>query len=99
MGFFTSYIKDLLDAGHTVDIATNETASPVRECYSQWGCRIFPISTSRSPFSGGNILAVGQIKKIVEGGNYDIVHCHTPIAAACARLACRSLRKKGVNVI
>ena len=99
MGFFTSYIKDLLAAGHTVDIATNEATSPVRECYSQWGCNIFSISTSRSPFSSGNIKAVGQIKKIVEEGMYDIVHCHTPIAAACTRLACRNLRKKGVKVI
>ena len=27
--------------------------------------------------------AIKEIKKIVEAGDYDIVHCHTPIAAAC----------------
>ena len=99
MGFFTSYIKDLLGAGHTVDIATNDAVSPIPECCRKWGCNTYRLSTSRSPFSPGNIKAVGQIKKLVETGKYGIVHCHTPIAAACTRLACRSLRKKGVRVI
>lgn len=99
MDFFLSFIKELLDEGHTVDIASNFEERKVSECYYQWGCRVYPIATSRSPFSTGNIKAVAQIRKLVEEGNYDIVHCHTPIAAACTRLACRNLRKKGVKVI
>nr|WP_278245697.1 glycosyltransferase [[Eubacterium] cellulosolvens] len=35
----------------------------------------------------------------VEEGKYDLVHCHTPIAAAVTRVACRPLRKKGVKVL
>lgn len=99
MGFFTSYIHELITQGHTVDIASNLEAGKVQDCYREWGCKTFQISTSRSPFSPGNIKAVGQIKKLVAEGGYDIVHCHTPIAAACTRLACSSLRKKGVKVI
>lgn len=97
--FFISCIRELLDEGHKVDIASNLEDDQVPECYYRWGCKVYPISTSRSPFSSGNIKAVAQIKKLVEEGSYDIVHCHTPIAAACTRLACRSLRKKGVKVI
>jgi len=97
--FFISCIRELLDEGHTVDIASNLEDDQVPECYYRWGCKVYPISTSRSPFSSGNPRAVTQIKKIVEEGKYDIVHCHTPIAAACTRLACRSLREKGVKVI
>ena len=51
MGFFRSFIRELLDAGHSVDIATNESAVQVQPCYREWGCRIFQISCSRSPFS------------------------------------------------
>ena len=29
---------------------------------------------------------------------YEIIHCHTPIAAFCTRLACRTLRKNGTRV-
>lgn len=98
MRFFESLIKDLLDAGNVVDIATNEDDSKVPTCYREWNCKIWPISCTRSPLNCGNLKAVHEIRKIVKNGNYDIVHCHTPIAAACTRLACRPLRKKGVKV-
>lgn len=98
MGFFNSFIKQLLDDGNEVQIATNETNAKVPECYREWGCRIHPISCSRSPFDLGNIKAISQIRRIVKGNGYDIVHCHTPIAAMCTRIACRPLRKDGLKV-
>ena len=99
MLFFKKFINELIQEGHTVDIATHESEkSKVAECYREWGCKVYQISTSRSPLNRGNIAAVNQIKKIVSENDYEMVHCHTPIAAACTRLACRSLRKKGVKV-
>ncbi len=98
MGFFESFIKELIADGHTVDIATNAELSPVPEIYNRLGCKVYPLSCSRSPFSSGNIKAVKEIKGIVAENGYDIVHCHTPIAAACTRLACRKARKNGLKV-
>ena len=43
MGFFKSLIRELLDKGNVVDIATNESVSKVQECYREWGCKIYPI--------------------------------------------------------
>lgn len=99
MCFFKSLIKELVDAGHTVDIACNDTASSVPSCYNEWGCKTYRISCSREPISNGNAKAVKEIHFIVESGNYDIVHCHTPVAAACTRCACRGLRKSGLKVL
>lgn len=100
MCFFTSLVKELLDQGYSIDIATNECngESIVPECYREWGCKVFHIETSRSPLRMGNIRAIKTINRIAREGNYDIVHCHTPIAAACTRLACNRLRKNGVKV-
>ena len=98
MSFFTSFIKHLLDEGHAVDIATNEKNSKVPACYREWGCTVYQIDTSRSPVDRGNMKAIGQIKRLAESGKYDIVHCHTPIAAICTRLACRKVRKSGTKV-
>ena len=98
MSFFTSFIKYLLDEGHTVDIATNEKDSKVPACYREWGCTVYQIDTSRSPVDRGNMKAIGQIKRLAERGKYDIVHCHTPVAAICTRLACRKVRKSGTKV-
>lgn len=92
MMFFKSIIRSLLDNGHTVDIATNETDFEVPDYYKEWGCKIYPISTSRSPFSLGNFKAIKQIRKIAK--DYDIVHCHTPLAGMAARMGCKPLRKK-----
>lgn len=99
MCFFQPLIQNLLNSDNTVDIACNEATSKIPDCYRQWRCDIFPISWERSPFSSGNLKAIKQIRNIVNEGHYDIVHCHTPIAAACTRIACRKARKNGVKVI
>ena len=99
MTFFKSFVRALLDEGHTVDIATNEADTPIPRCYRDWGCTVHQIDTSRSPLCKGNLLAVKQLKSLVENGGYDIVHCHTPIAAMCTRLACRKQRKRGTKVV
>ena len=98
MGFFNSFIRQLLDEGNDVEIATNETDAQVPECYREWGCQIHPISCTRFPFDLGNMKAISQIRRIVKENGYDIVHCHTPIAAMCTRIACRPLRKNGLKV-
>lgn len=99
MSFFKEFIKELLDEGHTVDIATNYSTSSPPECYAEWGCRIFSLTCSRSVLNKGNIRAIKQIEELVQKEKYDIVHCHTPIAATCTRIACGKLRKtQGVKV-
>ena len=99
MYFFKDLIRDLLDEGHTVDIACNEKIKPLLPCYREWGCHVFPISCTRSPFSKANFSAIKEIQRTVAEQKYDIVHCHTPVASACTRLACRKLRKSGLTVI
>lgn len=98
MGFFKSFIKKLTDNGNQVELACNNTDS-IPDFYIDNGFNIHSIDCSRSPLDKGNLKAIGQIKKIVSGGNFDIVHCHTPIAAACCRIACMKSRKKGLKVI
>ena len=98
MGFFKSFIKKLSDDGNQVELACNNTAN-VPEFYVENGFKIHSIDCSRAPINKGNLKAVKQLKKIVENGHFDIVHCHTPIAAACCRIACRKARKNGTKVI
>ena len=97
MDFFISFIRELIRRGHTVDIACG-SPEEVSACYREWGCGIYPLSCSRSPLKPGNYTAVRELKKLVSEKDYDLVHCHTPVAAACARLACRPFRKKGLKV-
>lgn len=98
MNFFKKFIEELVQEGHMVDIACNNNISTVPELYDELGCKIYSIQTSRSPFNKGNLYAIKQIRQFVEKEKYDIVHCHTPIAAMCTRIACRQARKKGTKV-
>lgn len=97
MEFFEEMIRAFIKKGHVVDIATNESNYPVPDCYREWECKIHQIACVRNPLKRENFKAIQQIKQIA--AHYDIVHCHTPIAAACTRIACRGLRKNGVRVI
>ena len=98
MPFFKLFIRDLLNKGVVVDIASNNNLFPVPEYYREWGCKVFSLSCSRSPMDKGNLISIKEIRELVENNADDIVHCHTPIAAACTRIACRHIRKKGSKV-
>jgi len=92
--FFKPHIEMLVQEGHQVDIACNDRDLPLDALYGRLGCRSYRVAFSRSPLSTDNLKAYGQLKKVIENGNYDIVHCHTPNASVITRLVCRKFRKR-----
>lgn len=59
----------------------------------------YDVDIRRSPFSLKNIKAYKQLKRIINQGNYDIIHVHTPMGAVLGRLAAIGARKNGTKVI
>lgn len=53
----------------------------------------------RNPLSKSNLRAYKKLKNILEQNRFDLIHCHTPIAAMFSRLAARGTRKNGTKVI
>jgi glycosyltransferase involved in cell wall biosynthesis len=92
--FFKPHIEMLVRAGHQVEIACNDCDLPLDALYAQLGCGFHQIDFSRSPLSPDNVKAYGQLKAVIDNGNFDIVHCHTPNASVITRLAGRKFRKK-----
>ena len=92
--FFKPHIRMLVEEGHQVDIACNDRDLALDSLYSELGCRFHRVDFSRSPLSSGNLRAYGQLKKVIQAGGYDIVHCHTPNASVITRLVCRRFRRK-----
>lgn len=97
--FFKPHIKMLVEEGHKVDVACNDTDLPVDAFFEELECQVFHIPFSRSVVSKENIKAYRQIKALIQREKYDIVHTHTPNASAIVRFACRKMRKKGLKVI
>ncbi len=62
---------------------------------------VWDVDLSRNPLDPRNFLwAPNTIRRIVEQGQYDIVHVHTPVAALVTRYSLNNLRKSSkVKVI
>lgn len=59
----------------------------------------FDVPFERSPFKLGNIKAYFKLKEIIDGGDYSLIHTHTPMGSVVTRLAARKARKNGTRVI
>lgn len=55
----------------------------------------FSINIARSPFSLKNLQGLKQLKAILVDGNYQILHCHTPMGGVLGRFAAFKLWKQG----
>ena len=60
--------------------------------------QVFDVPFQRSPFSPKNHGAYKQLKKIIDEGSYDVIHCNTPVGGVLGRLAARKARKHGAKV-
>ena len=57
---------------------------------------VFDVTWSRNPLDPRNLRrAAPRVRDVVEAGEYDLVHVHTPVAAFVTRFALRGLRKRG----
>lgn len=93
--FHIPYIKWFKEHGFIVDVAARmDIDNPIEYCD-----KFIDIPFERSPYSKGNISAYKALKAVIYNGQYNIIHCHTPMAAALTRLAARKMRKNGLTII
>lgn len=91
--FHLPYLKLFYEQGYEVDVAANGSA----ELPPEYNVHTVPFE--RSPFHKNNISAYKQLKKIITENDYDIIHCHTPVASIITRIVARRTRKKGTKVM
>ena len=102
-------IAILEQLGYRVEVAANfsqgsNTSAQRVEKFQQElaaaGREYHQVDIPRSVFKVGSILqALGQLKALCREGQYDLIHCHSPIGGVVARLAARKSRKTGTKVI
>lgn len=88
--FLIPHIEQLVEDGHTVDVAC-KLERPFEDNLLSLVGATYELPFSRSPLRNPYKQLIGQLRDIVKNGGYDIVHTHTPIASAIVRLACRNL--------
>ncbi|HET98486.1 MAG TPA: glycosyltransferase family 1 protein, partial [Desulfurivibrio alkaliphilus] len=79
--------------GWRVDALAHGAASvPRPPCFAE----CWEIGWSRNPWSVGSLWrAMARVREVVDRGDYDIVHVHTPVAAFITRLALARWRRAG----
>lgn len=97
--FHMPVIRALKAAGHEVHAAFKDNSADKQGLDLSIIDKTFEVPFERSPFKLANIKAYKVLKKIINEGNYDIIHCHTPMGAVITRLAAKTARKKGTKVI
>lgn len=93
--FHKPVIRMLQEMGHQVEVAARNNLHEKKNLTLTEPDQIHEVNFCRSPFSLQVFPAYRQLKKVIESGKYDIVHCNTPVAGILTRLACRKLRKQG----
>lgn len=63
------------------------------------GVILHNIHFARSPFNKDNIKAYKKLKRIINEGNFDLIHTHTPAASIFTRMAAKKARKNGTVVM
>ncbi|MBQ8834485.1 MAG: glycosyltransferase family 4 protein [Oscillospiraceae bacterium] len=99
MQFHIPYLKLFRDMGWETAVAARNDYEDPADCVIPYCDTYFDIPFERFPLKPANIRAYRELKKIIDEGNYDIIHCHTPVGAMVTRLAAADARKRGTKVI
>ncbi len=91
--FHKPLIGLLKEQGHEVHVAAWDNLAEKDGLQLENVDRFFNIPFQRSPFSPKNMAAYRQLRRVVEAGGYDIIHCNTPAVGVLTRLAARRSRK------
>ena len=97
--FHIPYLKMLKSMGWKTAVAAKNDYDDPSQCDIPYCDRYYPIDFGRSPLTRGNLRAYTELKSVIDEGNFDMIHCHTPVAAFLTRLAARNARKNGCKVI
>ena len=99
MQFHIPYLQMFQEHGWETAVASRNDYENPQDCQIPYCDHYYPVDFERNPMKPGNIAALRELKRIIREGDYDIIHCHTPMGGVLARIAGREARKKGCKII
>ena len=92
--FHQPLIDWLTENGYTVDVAAKDNLDTKPNLHLSVSGTIYNVPFERSPFSPKNIRAYRVLKRLIQNGDYEVVHCNTPVGGILTRMAANAKRKK-----
>ena len=99
MQFHIPYLKMFQEMGWETAVASRNDYENPEDCKIPYCDTYYDIPFERTPWKPQNYRSYRMLKKIIDEGEFDIIHCHTPVGAMIARLAAAGARRKGTKVI
>ncbi|PTV95050.1 glycosyltransferase EpsD [Halanaerobium saccharolyticum] len=91
--FHIPYINWLSKNNYKVDVACSR-AEKLTNIH-----KVYKLSITRSPYRLKNLKAFYELKEIINTNNYDIIHCHTPMASVLTRLVAIKNKERDTKII
>lgn len=98
MQFHIPYLKMFQEMGWETAVAARNDYENPADCVIPYCDVYYDIKFERNPLNPKNLEAYRELKRILDEGEYDLVHCHTPVGGMLTRLAAGSARKKGSKI-
>lgn len=99
MQFHIPYLRMFQEMGWETAVAARNDYEDPADCRIPYCDTYYDIPFERTPWKSQNWKAYRMLKRIIGEGDFDLIHCHTPVGALIARLAALGVRKKGTKVI
>lgn len=99
MEFHIPYLQMFKDEGWETAVAARNDYEEPSDCRIPYCDDYYDIPFARNPLHPSNVEAYKKLKKVIDEGNYDIIHCHTPVGGMLGRFAARHARKRGTKVV
>lgn len=99
MEFHIPYLKMLKNNGWETAVAARNDYDNKNDCVIPYCDNFYDVDFDRSPLSIKNVFAYMSLKRIIDEGQYDVVHCHTPVGGVLTRIAARKARRSGTKVV
>ena len=99
MQFHIPVLKLFKEMGWETAVAARNDYNNPEDCQIPYCDQFYDIPFERIPFMPKNVECYKRLKDIIDNGNYQIIHCHTPVGGVLGRLAARKTRKDGTRVL
>lgn len=99
--FMIPHVRYLSENGFSVELACSDVGGRMEEMRRalEGVAPVHTVRLVRSPFSAANRHGYSDLKRLIDGADWDVIWTNEPVMGVMTRLAARSARRQGTKVV